>query len=275
MHEPLRISGTDIADRMLARTAGGHVSTTTAYLTGFVAASDPAGMSFQKAKQRAAEKAGITYRIAALPDGATQESVAAEIAAAVADESCGGIVIQLPLLPHLETQPLLDLVPAAKDPDVLGAEAYGAFLAGSGVIPPAALAVEAVLQETATDLAPLTVAVIGQGRLVGAPVSDWLASRCASLYRLDVGFDETLLASADIVILGTGTYSLDPGLLKEGAGVIDFGYRRGELGLSGDLDTSRQAQLDRLAFYTPTPGGTGPILIAALIDNFVRLAARS
>lgn len=271
MHEPLRVSGTDIASAMLTRTAEGYVPTTR-HLTGFVAASDPAGMSFQKNKQRAAEKVGVTYRIAALPDGVTQDEAAAQIAAEAADESCGGIVVQLPLL-QLDTQPLLDLVPAAKDPDVLSHEAYADFLAGNGVIPPAAGAVHAVVQALAIDLTPLTIAVVGQGRLIGGPVSDWLASRCASLYRFDVGFDESLLASADLVILGTGAYTLDPSLLKEGAGVIDFGYRKTENGFSGDLDTSQQAGLDRLAFYTPTPGGTGPVLIAALIQNFAQLNA--
>lgn len=271
MREPLRISGTDIAEGMLARTAAGYPPNTH-YLIGFVAASDPAGMSFQKAKQRAADKAGITYRIAALPDGVTQDEAAAEIAAAVSDLDCGGIVIQLPLL-TLDTQPLLDLVPAPKDPDVLGKEAYAAFLAGNGVIPPAAGAVHAITHALEIDFAPLTIAVIGQGRLVGAPVSDWLASRCATLHRFDIGFDESLLSSADLVILGTGAYSLDPALLKEGAGVIDFGYRKTESGFAGDLDTSKQEALARLSFYTPTPGGTGPVLIAALVQNFAQLNA--
>lgn len=269
MHEPLRVSGNEIADGMLASIARNRPPVGR-YLAGFVAASDPAGMSFQRIKRSAAAKAGVEYRIAALPDRATQEEAAAAVSAAAADEACGGIVIQLPLL-GLDTQPLLDLVPAAKDPDVLGAEAYAAFLDGTGPVPPAAGAVEAIAESLGLDLAPLTVAVVGQGRLIGKPVSDWLQGRCSRLYRLDAGFDESLLAAADLVILGTGAYTLDPSLLKEGAGVIDFGYRTAAAGYVGDLDTSRREALDRLAFYTPTPGGTGPVLVAALIGNFVRL----
>lgn len=271
MHEPLRVSGTDIADAILARIAK-HRPHTTKYLVGFVSASDPAGMSFQKVKMRAAAKTGVEYRIAALPDGATHEEVAAAVSAAVADETCGGIVIQLPIL-NLDTQALLDLVPAAKDPDVLGVGAYAAFLAGTGPVPPAVGAVAAIAASLGLDLTPLTVAVVGQGRLIGNPVSDWLKGHCAHLYRLDVGFDKTRLASADLVILGTGVYTLDPSLLKEGAGVIDFGYRTTADGYVGDLDTSRREALGRLSFYTPTPGGTGPVLVATLIENFVRLNA--
>ena len=90
------------------------------------------------------------------------------------------------------------------------------------------------------------------------PVADWLEGRCDVLRRLDAGFDEALLEDADLVILGTGRYVLDPALLRQGAGVIDFGYRRQPDGsLAGDLDVSDPEQLSRLSFYTPTPGGTG------------------
>ncbi|KKU19528.1 MAG: hypothetical protein UX29_C0002G0001, partial [Parcubacteria group bacterium GW2011_GWA2_46_10] len=62
-----------------------------------------------------------------------------------------------------------------------------------------------------------------------------------------------------------------PANLKEGAGVIDFGYYYFEDGkLSGDLDMT-SPDIDKLSFYTPTPGGTGPILVAKLLENFYKL----
>lgn len=255
---------------MLARIAGRHVPSTR-YLAGFVAADDPAGISFQNAKSRAAAQVGIAYRIAALPDTDAMRAAAA-IREAVADPDCGGIVLQLPFGTE-DPQPLLDLVPAAQDPDVLGREALAAFRAGGDILPPAARAVEAIAHELGLDLARMTVAVIGQGRLVGKPVAEWLEGRCAVLRRLDIGFDEALLGDADIVILGTGRYVLDPASLKDGAGVIDFGYRRTGRGLAGDLAADDEARLAHLSFYTPTPGGTGSVLVAALLENFSRLNA--
>lgn len=268
MQEPIRVSGTDVAETVLARAAGYPPSTR--YLAGFVAASDGAGQSFQRIKRKAAARAGIAYRIETLPDWTTQQDAAAVIQMAVDDPSCGGIVIQLPC-GRLDAQALLDLVPAEKDPDVLGSAAYAQFHAGGDILPPAAAATAEILGNLGIDLAPLAVTVIGQGQLIGRPVSDWLESRCMTLHRLDKGFDASVLGEADLVILGTGAYVLDPSLLKPGAGVIDFGYRTTENGYAGDLDASDPEKLRHLAFYTPTPGGTGPVLVAALIENFVRL----
>jgi 5,10-methylene-tetrahydrofolate dehydrogenase/methenyl tetrahydrofolate cyclohydrolase len=121
------------------------------------------------------------------------------------------------------------------------------------------------------DLTGKTVAVVGLGALVGKPIAQWLHRRNVTVIELDKGFDEHELKQADLVILGTGSYTLNPALLQNGAAVIDFGYRRSDAGLSGDLDTSEEHKLAHLKFYTPTPGGTGPILIASLLENFALL----
>jgi methylenetetrahydrofolate dehydrogenase (NADP+) / methenyltetrahydrofolate cyclohydrolase len=87
---------------------------------------------------------------------------------------------------------------------------------------------------------------------------------------LGKGSDFSLLQAADLVGLGTGVPALvRADLLKPGAAVIDFGYAAGPEGkLLGDLDP---AGADKLAWHTPTPGGTGPILVAKLFENFYSL----
>lgn len=272
---PVRVSGTELAEEILAGIAERHVPTTRE-LVGFVAASDPAGVSFQERKRRAAARAGIAYRVAALPEGVTHPEAASLIGAAAADPGVGGIVVQLPLPAQLDTAALLGLVPPGKDPDVLGGAAGRWLVLDDGpVLPPAARATDIILRERGLGLAGKTVAVIGMGRLVGRPVAAWLETQDATVLRLDKGFDEAQLADADLGVLGTGSYVLDPRLLKEGAGVIDFGYRGTENGPAGDLDASDEAALARLSFYTPTPGGTGPVLIAALLENFARLSGKT
>lgn len=271
MHTPTRISGTELADRMLAEIAERH-PTSTNYLIGFVASSDPAGMSFQKAKQRAATRANVAYHIAALPEDIIQATAETAVNAAAQDTACGGIVIQLPLPPHLDAQKLLDLVPPAKDPDVLSSSASLFFTTfNQSVLPPAARTVEIITDYMHFDLTDKTVAVVGLGALVGKPIAQWLRHRNVTVLELDKGFDELNLKDADLVVLGTGSYTLNPALLKDGAAVIDFGYRRNDVGLTGDLDTADAQKLSHLSFYTPTPGGTGPILIASLLENFALL----
>jgi methylenetetrahydrofolate dehydrogenase (NADP+) / methenyltetrahydrofolate cyclohydrolase len=262
MQHAQRVDGRALAEKA-ERQIAAMPALTTLQLVGFVAADDAAGKSFQRAKQRAAQRCGITYRIEHLAASATQEGVEAQVTEAVEDARVGGIVIQLPLPHHLDAQHVLDLVPASKDPDVLGHEAIVQFRQG-GPLPPAAAVVRDILAEYGIKVSERTFAVIGQGQLIGIPVADWLEESGATVLRLDQGFNETLLREADCVVLGTGGYHMDPALARPGTGIIDFGYRGGH----GDLDTSDEARLAHLAFYTPTPGGTGPMLIAALLRNF-------
>lgn len=266
MSTPLRVDGRAIAAEIERQIAASP--STTRELVGFVAAEDAAGNAFQKSKRRAAERCGIAYRIEVLPEGITQKDLLDRIAGEALDKKVAGIVVQLPLPGKLDTDVILDSIPADKDPDVLGESAYAAFIEDEGTLPPAVIAVRAILASAKFETSSKTIAVIGQGRLVGLPIADWLENRSANLLRLDKGFDEDDIRNADLVILGTGSYQLDPKKLKNGAGVIDFGYQNG----SGDLDTSGPNALDHLSFYTPTPGGTGPVLIAALLQNFVRIA---
>lgn len=271
MSTPTRIPGTELADRMLSEISERH-SPTTNYLIGFVASNDPAGMSFQKSKQRAAARANIAYHIAALPEDIAQATAETAINAAATDPSCGGIVIQLPLPAQLDTQKLLDLVPPIKDSDVLSSSAALLFTShDQAVLPPAARTVEVITTWMQYDLSGKTVAVVGLGTLVGKPIVQWLKHSNIRVLAFDKGFSEQELQHADLVILGTGSYTLNPQILKDGAAVIDFGYRRSDTGLTGDLDTSDEQRLSHLSFYTPTPGGTGPVLIASLLENFALL----
>jgi methylenetetrahydrofolate dehydrogenase (NADP+) / methenyltetrahydrofolate cyclohydrolase len=94
--------------------------------------------------------------------------------------------------------------------------------------------------------------------------------RVRSLAVLGRNSDPGLLRSADLVVLGAGKESLvQASDLKEGAAVIDFGYATGADGkLKGDLGLK---DAERLRWYTPTPGGTGPVLVAKLFENFYLL----
>ncbi len=154
--------------------------------------------------------------------------------------------------------------------------ALGAFYTGrSAIVPPAAGTVAEILKLEKRDLRGLKVAMVGAGFLIGKPVGFWLQDKVAELVVLDSKVKDlpAELADADIVISGAG----QPGLfsakqIKEGAVVIDFGFSRadGPNGrIMGDFDPAG-ADAKRVD-YTKTPGGTGPVLVAKLFENFYTL----
>ncbi len=131
--------------------------------------------------------------------------------------------------------------------------------------------VKEILEREDIDLKSLCVAIVGLGDLVGKPISTWLTGRCKELILLDRGGDSALLERADLIISGVGQAGLiKEDSLKKGASIIDFGYAHSSDGkLHGDFEINESSQ--RTGFYTPTPGGTGPILVAKLMENFYKL----
>lgn len=242
------------------------------FLAGVLVGKDAASKSFLEQKKRAAEEAEIDFRLYEFPENISNDNLRKEVGRIAAQKSCGGIVVQLPLPGQINSQYVLNAIPAEKDIDVLGERTLGAFYAGRGdILPPSVSVVLEILNKFPIDLKNSVFAVVGAGRLIGKPVAAWALGKVKELMVLDIGSDLTELKKADIVILGAGK----PGLiksevLKDGAGVIDFGYSKNSEGkIFSDLNIS--GGLENLLFYTPTPGGTGPILVAKLLENFYTL----
>ncbi len=244
------------------------------FLAGIVVEHDAPSYAFQERKKKAAELVGVDYRIYTVPADITNDALRAKIRTVAQHRTCGGVIVQLPLPEQVNAQYVMNVIPVEKDVDVLSERALGAFQGGRGrVLPPAVGTMLAIVGHYGLDLSVLNVAVVGPGRLVGKPIASYLTGRTRWLTVLDKGFDPAALSEADIIICGAGEATVDPRILKPGTGVIDFGYRSAATGPQGDLDTSDSAALDHLSFYTPTPGGTGPVLIAKLLENFYALNA--
>ena len=234
---------------------------------------DPTSLSFLRQKEQFAEKLKVNFRRYDFPESLGNDALREEVGRISKQKSVGGIIVQLPLPEGVNKYYVLNAMAKEKDVDVLSERALGAFYNNrSSVCPPAVETVKEIIERQRIDLSKSNIAVVGLGALVGRPIALWLMGKCAHLDLLDKGSDLNLLAEADVVISGVGEAGLiKPSNLKEGAGVIDFGYYYFEDGkLSGDLDiTSRE--VEGLSFYTPTPGGTGPILVAKLMENFYKL----
>ena len=247
------------------------------FLAAFLAGSDPASLSFLKQKEKIAKELGIDFRLYQFPAEIKNDELRKEVLKTVQHKTCGGAIVQLPLPKHINKHYILNVIPREKDIDVLGERALGAFYTGRNpVLPPAVGVVEKILQNTKyvpVGIQNTRVAVVGLGFLVGQPIATWLTGKCSEIYLLDEGSDLSILKQADLVISGVGKSGLiKPEMLKQGAGVIDFGYGMIDGKISGDLDNQIQnTKYEILSFYTPTPGGTGPILVAQLFENFYRL----
>ncbi len=235
---------------------------------------DPASINFLKQKEKVAKELGVDFRLYKLSGRLTNDDLRKEVGKIARQNRIGGVIVQLPLPPNVNKYYVSNAIPREKDPDVLGERALGAFYNDrSEVLPPAVGVVEEILKIVNYKLETKKVAVIGLGKLVGKPISVWLTCKCAELHLLDKESNLKVLGDVDLVVSGVGKAGLiTPKMLKSGAAVIDFGYYYFPDGrLSGDFDPRPKKELEKLAFYTPTPGGTGPILIAKLFENFYNL----
>lgn len=233
--------------------------------------------SFVLQKEKIAKDVGIDFRIYRFQNEITQDKLREEILKIVKHKTCGGLIVQLPLPSHINSQYVMNVIPKEKDVDVLGERALGAFYAGRNFIfPPAVCVVEEIMNFQKIDLKGKKIAVVGLGVLVGRPISVWLEKKCiefgAEIYLLDKGGDLDVLKDADLIILGTGQANLiNSEMIKSGAVVVDFGYGHINGKLCGDFDVKNKIKnLDKI-YYTPTPGGTGPILVTKLFQNFFTL----
>ena len=262
------------------------------FLAAVLAGDDKSSVSFLKQKERTAQELGVDFRLYRFPETVKNDELRGEVGKIAAHKTCAGVIVQLPLPEHLNWYYILNAIPKEKDVDVLSERALGAFYAGRGrILPPAVGTIEEILSTFHIELSTRPVAVVGLGLLVGRPIANWIMRRAKETILLRSVSDLGLLKHADVVITGVGKAGLvTPEMLKDGAAVIDFGYGTLDGKYSGDLDT-RPLQIEnsklppggraspllsgKIGWYTPTPGGTGPLLVAKLFENFYELQSKS
>ena len=182
------------------------------------------------------------------------------------DDTVHGIIIQLPLENPEETSQTVDAVDPAKDVDGLGA--------GAILDPATPMAINWLLAGYNVELRGKNIVIVGNGRLVGAPLARmWRNSNLAVTVLDSSSNDPEQIKDADVIVAATGV----PGLIKSddvktGAVVIDAGTASEQGKIVGDVDPELRDRSD--ITITPEKGGVGPLTITALFDNVIR-AARS
>lgn len=246
--------------------------------TDIVIGENPASLQYALMKKKTAQALGFTYNDSFFPSTVTYEILLKEIERLAAIPHMSGIIIQVPVPEQLPQQALLDAIPVSLDVDALGTKAQALFYENTNELSlPAAQAVMILLEHAEVDFSSDTFVVVGQGLLVGKPVTHLLKKRGARVVAITKGTPESEkrehLMKADVIVTATGVPGLIQGeMIKNNAVVIDAGTLEVEGSIVGDVDMETVAPKARL--LTPTPGGVGPVTVACLFANVLAVAKK-
>ena len=192
-----------------------------------------------------------------------QAEVASLIERLNADQLVQGVLLQLPIAEPAQTDQLIDLIDPSKDVDGLGPKAKWD--------PTTAMAINWLLAGYNVSLDNKKIAIVGQGRLVGRPLTKMWQNSGYNVAPLDDSCHDLAkaLSDMDVVVTATGVpHLITANMLKAGAVVVDAGVADDNGQTVGDLDESVYGRDDLT--ITPRKGGVGPLTIAALMDNVIR-----
>ncbi|MEY4225491.1 MAG: hypothetical protein RL190_248 [Actinomycetota bacterium] len=238
---------------------------------------DPASQVYVANKHKACEEAGMHSLQVEMPAETTQAELEAKIDEVAADPAIHGMIVQMPLPDHLDTDAALNRIPFEKDADGLTADAMGRLMTlQPGPLPCTPAGVMELLKAYDVETRGAHAVVVGRSEIVGKPQAhlllkeDCTVTICHSRTR-DL---EGICRQADILVAAVGRpRMLGAEHVKDGAVVIDVGINRLDDGLCGDVDFDAVQPKARL--ITPVPGGVGPMTIAMLLKNTVEAAERS
>jgi methylenetetrahydrofolate dehydrogenase (NADP+) / methenyltetrahydrofolate cyclohydrolase len=238
---------------------------------------DPASQVYVNTKKKACSEVGMRSFPSHLPAATSAAEALQLIAELNAHPEVHGILIQLPLPPHLEQSELILALTPEKDVDGLHPFNQGRLLLGEDALRPCTpLGVMRLIAHTGIPISGKKAVIVGRSMLVGKPIALMLLEQNATVTCCHS--KTTNLAAeirgADIVVAAVGQPDVIQGAwIKPGAVVIDVGISRLADGkLTGDVEFA--VAKERAAFITPVPGGVGPMTVAMLLANTVKAAER-
>ncbi len=239
---------------------------------------NPASEVYVRNKISACRETGIHSELVRLPADAPEAEVLARIDALNADPAVHGILVQLPLPPHIDVPKVLERIDVSKDVDGFHLYNVGALVVGNTVFPPCTpFGVQKLLEHENVPIEGRNVVVVGASNIVGKPMALMLMKQEATVCichkkTRNLGMFTRL---ADILVVAAGVPGLiSADMVKEGVVVIDVGINRLPDGrLVGDVDFEDVRH--KASLITPVPGGVGPMTITMLLHNTLGSAERS
>lgn len=230
---------------------------------------DPASKAYVKRKQKAAEKIGIIFHSYLFENDVTKETLFKTIDWLNKDKDVHGIIVQLPLPKNLDEKKIGERVDPKKDID--------GFHPQTKFFPPISEAVLEVLKSINVDPKDKKVVVIGRGETAGKPIANMFIQNGAKVTIVNSKTENIpqITKYADIIVSCVGKKDVvTEDMVNKDTILIGVGLHREEDGkLYGDYDESKIA--DKVAFYTPTPGGMGPLNVTCLLKNVLQATSKN
>ena len=243
---------------------------------GTILVGDDAGShAYVNGKHKDCAEVGISSIRIDLPKTATQSDVMNAITQLNNDANCTGFIVQLPLPKGLDGNLALEAMNPDKDADGLHPINLGKLVLGQdGPLPCTPRGIIELLRAYKVEINGANIVIIGRGVTVGRPLGLFLTRKTenATVTLCHTGTKDLTshLINADIVIAAAGVpHLVKANMIKKGAALVDVGITRTENGLVGDIDPQVK---DVAGFFSPMPGGTGPMTRAMLLTNVVERA---
>lgn len=265
------LDGKSLRDKALAKIQKEYKGKAkTKHLAIFMVGDDPVCQRYVALKQKLGEQSGLMVSVYSFDDRDREEDILESIEFIDKDPEVNGVMIQIPISKKFDRDKLVSAISAKKDVDGLR---YCLGL-DSDFVPPVILAIEKALSEAKVDPSAggkkSKIMVVGEGFLVGGPLIrrfGELGVKVDSTHKLDTKALKKL-KEADVAISAVGKAGLiKPEMVKDDVVLIDAGATESKGELLGDIDSECYA---KSSFYTPVPGGIGPLTVAMLFLNLTR-----
>ena len=245
---------------------------------------DPASLSYVASKEKALAEAGMESRDFRLFTATGEDELLSLIGELNRDEKIHGILVQSPVPKHIDEEKVNAAIAPEKDVDCFHPVSVGNMVLGKpGFLPCTPHGILMLLREYNVPVSGANVVIVGRSNIVGKPLANLLIRReyNATVTVCHTGTKDLAhhTSRADILVAAAGNPAfIKPEMVRNGAAVIDVGINRvsdpsSKKGyrVCGDVDP---AVADKASFYTPVPGGVGPMTIAMLLQNVIEAAQR-
>ncbi|HLL88917.1 MAG TPA: bifunctional 5,10-methylenetetrahydrofolate dehydrogenase/5,10-methenyltetrahydrofolate cyclohydrolase [Tepidisphaeraceae bacterium] len=249
------------------------------HLAALLVGGSPSAELYAQRQGEGCRALGIRYTLTKLPESVTQRELKQQIRQLNQDAAVTGIMMHLPLPPHLDAARLQFEIDVVKDVEGVNPANIGYVVYGHTLIAPStALAALELIKSTLREIRGAEAVVVGASQIVGKPVALLLAEQMATVTLCHIATRDLRAHTrrADILVVAVGKPGLiTAGHVKDGAVVVDVGINRvtaadGTKKTVGDVDFD--AVKEKAGFVTPVPGGVGPMTVAMLLRNTVRSA---
>jgi methylenetetrahydrofolate dehydrogenase (NADP+)/methenyltetrahydrofolate cyclohydrolase len=251
---------------------------TTPALAAVLVGSDPASEVYVRNKRRDCEEVGMQSVLHQLPAETTQEELLKLVSTLNRDPQIHGILVQLPLPPQIDAEPVLEAISPRKDVDAFHPENVGRLVQGRPqFLPCTPQGVVELLQRNDIPIAGQHVVIVGRSDIVGKPLSVMLAQKgvdaTVTLCHSRTADLPAITRQADILVVAIGRANfVTADMVRPGATVIDVGINHTDAGLVGDVDFEAVSKV--AGSITPVPGGVGPLTRVMLLVNTLTAAQR-